>query len=405
MVEPFCNLPNMDKATLSELDRIFQDVQSKPDMKSALDSLFLSMRGFFVFDNVAIYISDRKTRGLDILYARAMGRGKTAEADAAWGESAANDVITNERMIIHGPKPGSKPNARMSQTFLLGIPLYIGSSLRGALLFVRFGGPEYSELHIHTASLQAIWAAALIERRELQEARAELDSVQRQMRLQDDFVSTISHELRTPLGFIKGYSTSLLRQDTIWDEATQREFLTIIDEEADRLTKLIEDMLESARLQSKTIQFKFSPLRLDALVRDVAARVKTHHPNLEIELSIEPVPPVLGDGARLSQVFENLFSNAIKYAPGSRIRVGAKRMGGKVRFSFADDGEGIPEEFIPFLFERFYRVPGERTVTGTGLGLYICKQIVMAHHGNIWVESVLDRGTTFFIEFPADPAL
>lgn len=405
MVEPFCNLPNMDKATLSELDRIFQDVQSKPDMKSALDSLFLSMRGFFVFDNVAIYISDRKTRGLDILYARAMGRGKTAEADAAWGESAANDVITNEHMIIHGPKPGSKPNARMSQTFLLGIPLYIGSSLRGALLFVRFGGPEYSELHIHTASLQAIWAAALIERRELQEARAELDSVQRQMRLQDDFVSTISHELRTPLGFIKGYSTSLLRQDTIWDEATQREFLTIIDEEADRLTKLIEDMLESARLQSKTIQFKFSPLRLDALVRDVAARVKTHHPNLEIELSIEPVPPVLGDGARLSQVFENLFSNAIKYAPGSRIRVGAKRVGGKVRFSFADDGEGIPEEFIPFLFERFYRVPGERTVTGTGLGLYICKQIVMAHHGNIWVESVLDRGTTFFIEFPADPAL
>ena len=84
----------------------------------------------------------------------------------------------------------------------------------------------------------------MIERRDLQEARTELDSVQRQMRLQDDFVSTISHELRTPLGFIKGYSTSLLREDTVWDEATQREFLNIIDEEADRLTRLIEDMLE-----------------------------------------------------------------------------------------------------------------------------------------------------------------
>lgn len=80
-------------------------------------------------------------------------------------------------------------------------------------------------------------------------------------------------------------------------------------------------------------------------------------------------------------------------------------MNGKVRVSFTDGGEGIPEEFIPFLFERFYRVPGERTVTGTGLGLYICKQIVMAHHGNIWVESVLDRGTTFYIELPANPAL
>ncbi len=395
----------MDKATLSELHRIFQEVQSKPDVKTALDVLFLSMRGFFVFDNVAIYLSDRKTRGLDIAYARAMGRGKTAEADAAWGESIANDVITNEHMVIHGPMDGSSKKNRMTQTYLLGLPLYVGAKLRGALLYVRFGGPEYSELHIHTASLQAIWSSALIERKELQEARAELDSVQRQMRLQDDFVSTISHELRTPLGFIKGYSTSLLRQDAHWDEPTQREFLTIIDEETDRLAKLIEDMLESARLQSKTVQFKFSPLRLDALLRDVTSRVCTHHPKLVVDLQIEPLPPVLGDGVRISQVFENLFSNAIKYAPGSRITVSTQVVNGRVRLSFADEGEGIPEEFIPFLFERFYRVPGERTVTGTGLGLYICKQIVMAHHGNIWVESVLDRGTTFFIELPADPTL
>jgi len=395
----------MDKDTLSELHRIFQDVQSKSDWKSALDTLFLSMRSSFVFDNVAIYLSDRQTRGLDVTYARAMGRGKTAEADAAWGEIVANDVISNEHMVIRGPAKGANRNDRMTQTHLLGIPLYVGEVLRGALLFVRFGGPEYSEIHIHVASLQAIWAAALIERKELQEARAELDSVQRQMRLQDDFVSTISHELRTPLGFIKGYSTSLLRQDTTWDDATQREFLSIIDEEADRLAKLIEDMLESARLQSKTVQFKFSPIRLDALVRDVAARVRTHHPNLEIDLKFDALPPVLGDGVRLSQVFENLFSNAIKYAPGSKLTVDGRHMGSRVRLSFTDEGEGIPEEFIPFLFERFYRVPGERTVTGTGLGLYICKQIVMAHHGNIWVESVLDRGTTFLIELPADPTL
>lgn len=395
----------MEKETLSELHRIFQDVQSKTDWKSALDVLFLSMRAAFVFDNVAIYLSERQTRGLDVVYARAMGRGKTAEADAAWGESMANDVITNEHMVIHGPGQGSKLDDRMSQTYLLGIPLYVGSKLRGALLYVRFGGPEYSDLHIHVASLQAIWAASLIERSELLKARAELDSVQRQMRLQDDFVSTISHELRTPLGFIKGYSTSLLRQDTKWDEATQREFLSIIDEETDRLARLIEDMLESARLQSKTVHFKFSPVRLDALVRDVAARVGTHHPNLAIDIDIEAVPPVLGDGVRLSQVFENLFSNAIKYAPGSKVTVRGKAADGRVRLSFADEGEGIPEEFIPFLFERFYRVPGERTVTGTGLGLYICKQIVMAHHGNIWVESMLDHGTTFFIELPADPTL
>ena len=395
----------MDKSTLSSLHKLFGEMQSNPDWKSALDTLFLSLRPSFVFDNVVVYLSERQSRGFDVVYARALGRGKTAEADAAWGESIANDVVSSGKIVIREPTQIQNSMDRISQTYVLGVPLKVGLKLRGALLFVRFGGPEYTEQHVHMASLQAFWAAALLERKELEEARAELDSVQRQMRLQDDFVSTISHELRTPLGFIKGYSTSLLRQDTTWDDATQREFLTIIDEEADRLTKLIEDMLESARLQSKTIQFKFSPIRLDALLRDVATRVNTHHPSLIIDTQFTPLPPVLGDGVRLSQVFENLFSNAIKYAPGSKITIRGEGSSKKVRISFADKGEGIPEEFIPFLFERFYRVPGERTVTGTGLGLYICKQIVMAHHGKIWVESELDKGTTFFIELPADPTL
>lgn len=395
----------MDLSTLSQLHRIFLELQEQRDWKMSLDTLFLSMRTSFVFDNVAIYLEDRQAKGLDVIYARAMGRGKTAEADAAWGELAAADVIASGRMVLREPgRKGPSPD-RMEQIYLLGMPLRIGPKIRGAILYVRFGGPAYTELHIYTASLQSFWTASLLERQELEEARAELDSVQRQMRLQDDFVSTISHELRTPLGFIKGYSTSLLRQDTTWDEDTQHEFLTIIDEEADRLTRLIEDMLESARLQSKTLQFKFSPLRIDALVRDVATRVNTHHPELKVEFNLDPLPPVLGDGVRLSQVFENLFSNAIKYAPGSRITITAHQVEKKVRVCFADQGEGIPEDFLPFLFERFYRVPGERTVTGTGLGLYICKQIVMAHHGKIWVESVLDKGTTFFIELPADPTL
>lgn len=395
----------MDKHTITKLEAIFRDLQTSPDWKSALDTLFLSMRASFVFDNVAVYLTDLQAKGLDVIHARAMGRGKTAEADAAWGESMANEVIASGRMVMRLPSKSADASDRMAQTYMLGLPLFVGSQIRGALLYVRFGGPEYSDQHIHAASLQSFWAASLIERKELQEARAELDSVQRQMRLQDDFVSTISHELRTPLGFIKGYSTSLLRQDTSWDEATQREFLNIIDEEADRLTRLIEDMLESARLQSRTLQFKFSPLRVDALVRDVATRVQTHHPQLKVDLRLDAMPLVLGDGVRLSQVFENLFSNAIKYAPSTPITISATAVDGRVRIAFADRGEGIPEDYLPFLFERFYRVPGERTVTGTGLGLYICKQIVMAHHGKIWVESVLDKGTTFFVELPADPTL
>ena len=395
----------MDLETLSFLHNVFQKVQRQQDWRAALDTLFVSLRDSFIFDNVAIYLEDSRTKGLDVVYARAVGRGKTAEADAVWGESVANEAIVTGKMVLKEPKRVSGKTGRLGLAYLLGFPLYIGSKFCGALVFVRFGGPAYTELHIQTASLQAFWSAALIERRDLQEARTELDSVQRQMRLQDDFVSTISHELRTPLGFIKGYSTSLLREDTIWDNATQREFLNIIDEEADRLTRLIEDMLESARLQSKTLQFKFSPVRIDALVRDVATRINVHHPELKITFDFQPLPPIRGDGTRLSQVFENLFSNAIKYAPNSEIIIKMNATVENLRITFSDKGDGISEDYLPFVFERFYRVPGERTVTGTGLGLYICRQIIMAHHGKIWVESVLGQGATFIIELPVEPML
>jgi signal transduction histidine kinase len=396
----------MDLQTLSTLHSIFKEVQKKQDWRIALDTLFVSLRDAFVFDNVAIFLEDPKTKGLEVVYARAVGRGKTAEADAVWGEGVASEAIATDRMILNQPaSPAQKTTGRLHQAYLLGFPVHIGAKVSGALVFVRFGGPHYSDLHIELASLHAFWATALIERRDLQQARAELDSVQRQMRLQDDFVSTISHELRTPLGFIKGYSTSLLREDTIWDEATRREFLGIIDEEADRLTRLIEDMLESARLQSKTLQFKFSPIRVDALMRDVATRIVARRSELKVKFDLQPLPPIRGDGTRLAQVFENLFSNALKYASSSEVCISAQVLKDKIRIVFADGGEGIASEYLPFIFERFYRVPGERTVTGTGLGLYICKQIIMAHHGNIWVESVLGKGTTFFIELPVSSML
>ncbi|MCA2002033.1 MAG: hypothetical protein LDL51_09230 [Chloroflexi bacterium] len=395
----------MDIQTLSLLHSIFRKVQKKQDWRQALDALFVSLRDAFVFDNVAIYLKDPKTKSLEVAYARAVGRGKTAEADATWGESVAAQAMDSGGMVVKTPEQGQEKTERLGQAYLLSIPLYIATQQNGALVFVRFGGPEYSNLHIEIASLQSFWAAALIERRELQEARAELDSVQRQMRLQDDFVSTISHELRTPLGFIKGYSTSLLREDTVWDEETRREFLNIIDEEADRLTRLIEDMLESARLQSKTLQFKFSPLRVDALVRDVAARIGARHADLKVTFDLQPLPPIRGDGTRLAQVFENLFSNAVKYAPKSEIVIAMRAAADKIRITFSDNGEGIAKEYLPFIFERFYRVPGERSVTGTGLGLYICKQIILAHHGNIWVDSAPGKGATFVIELPVEPML
>jgi signal transduction histidine kinase len=339
---------------------------------------------------------------LEVAYARAVGRSKDAEADAAWGDEFAGQVLKKGKLLLQDPKLDIPANDRLHQAYLLGLPLRLGRKLGGAVVFVRFGGPVYKEEHISMASLAAGILSTLFERATWTELHAELEDLKRQMQLQEDFVSTISHELRTPLGFIKGYSTSLLREDTSWDAETQKEFLTIIDEEADRLSLLIENVLESARLQSRTLPLRFQPLRLDAVLRDVIVRVRARHKDLDISMQFAPVPPIHADAVRLAQVFDNLFANAIKYAPNSPIIVLLTQADDRVMVSFIDHGPGIPTESLPLIFERFYRVRGEKAVTGTGLGLYICKQIIQAHRGKIWAESSPGQGTTFFIELPID---
>lgn len=390
----------MDSHTLSYLQELMQIATSPDNSRNNIEKFIVALRKEFVFDNVAVYLQDETTQNLEIMYARAIGRSKTAEADAAWGEDFAGKVVKRGQLLRRDPKPDVSPDDRLHQAYLLGLPIRQGNRVKGAMVFVRFGGPVYEEQHVAVASLAGEILSMLFERTAWAELQHELEDLKRQMQLQEDFVSTISHELRTPLGFIKGYSTSLLREDTSWDEDTQKEFLTIIDEEADRLSLLIENVLESARLQSKTLPLRFQPLRLDGVLRDVSMRIRARHKDLDVNAQLESVPPIYGDGVRLAQVFENLFTNALKYAPNSPIDLMINQVGDKIVIAFSDHGPGIPKESLPLIFERFYRVRGEKTVTGTGLGLYICKQIIQAHRGKIWAESAPGQGTTFFIELP-----
>jgi signal transduction histidine kinase len=368
-----------------------------------VENFFMTLRQQFVFDNVAIYMHDEKTNALEVVFARAVGRAKAAEADAAWGESFAGQIFAKQAILVQEPDAYSSKDDRLAQAFLLGTPLRADGLINGALVFVRFGGPAYEADHREIAMFAAGALSILLERRAWYKMRNELNELKLHVQLQDDFVSTISHELRTPLGFIKGYSTSLLREDTMWDSATQKEFLTIIDEEADRLSLLIENVLESARLQSKTLPLRFQPLRLDAVIRDVATRLKSRFKELEVNMALQTAVPIQGDGVRIAQVFDNLFTNAVKYAPGSPLEITLKQVNSSLLASFSDHGPGVPPESVGLLFERFYRVRAEKA-TGTGLGLYICKQIIEAHRGKIWAESTLGQGTTFFIELPINPA-
>jgi signal transduction histidine kinase len=370
------------------------------DWKEALDSVIQVVRSVFIFDNLALYLFEKEHTPLTIAYARAVGRGQSAEADAAWGEEIANEVMAKDILIVQESSMPANHDNRVDFPYLMGLPLRTSEGTIGAMVFVRFGGPAYEPGHLQRGQFIATQISSLLERKMLVEKIHALQDAKRVIALQQEFIDTVSHELRTPLGFIKGYSTTLLRQDTEWDEETRREFLTIIDEEADRLTELISNMLESARLQSNTLPMNFQPVRLDAVIRDAMFRSKARY-HIEVTANLPACPSILGDAVRITQVVENLFSNAAKYAPGGMIDISLREQKGNIIINFTDHGPGIPPEHLPYLFDRFYRVPGQTTASsGSGLGLFICKKIIEAHGGDISVKSRMGEGTTFLITLP-----
>jgi len=390
----------MDSETLEIFTRL-SNFSVRADWKKSLDAMFILLRRQFVFDNLAIYLVEGNNIAPEVVFARAAGRGRKKEAEASWGEEIANLVISTDKAAEF--IPGDQPSAdRVAMPHLLGLPLTLPDR-RGALVFVRFGGPEFTTEQMPLATLAAVQSARALEQNILQESLNQLEHARHRSQLQDDFIATISHELHTPLGFIKGYTTSLLRSDTTWDTATQQEFLTIIDEESDHLITLIDRMLDSARLQSGNMSMDFQPVRLDSLLRDVDQHIHGRHEDLEVILDLVAAPPIQADTVRLVEVFDNLFDNALKYAPGTKITISLQVKENWQIVTFADLGPGIPVEHIPFLFERFYRVPGQFSKSGTGLGLFICKQIVQAHHGRISVITTPGKGTAFRIELPVSP--
>ena len=390
----------MESETLEIFTRLSNTIL-RADRKKSLDALFALLRKIFVFDNLAIYLVEGSSSTPEVVFARAVGRGRNKESEASWGEEIANQVISTGEAAEIIPTDQSSAD-RTTRPYMLGLPLVIRDR-RGALVFVRFGGPEFIAEQMPLATLASVQTARILEQHILLESQTQLEHARHRAQLQDDFIATISHELRTPLGFIKGYTTSLLRSDTTWDTATQQEFLTIIDEESDHLVTLIDRMLDSARLQSGNMSMDFQPVRLDSLLRDVVQHVHGRHKDLVVILGLTPAPPIHADAVRLAQVFENLFDNAIKYAPGTKITISLQVKDDWQIVTFADLGPGIAPEHIPFLFERFYRVPGKFSKIGTGLGLFICKQIVQAHNGRISVITSPGKGTAFHIELPVHP--
>jgi signal transduction histidine kinase len=254
-----------------------------------------------------------------------------------------------------------------------------------------------------------VLARVLEEERELATARSqELAAANARLaeldRLKSDFVSMVSHELRTPLGLIKGYAGTLLRDDAPLDHETRKEFLQVIDEETDRLTELVTNLLDMSRIEAGTLRIERHPVEINHLLADCAERLRAREPTRALQLQMpQSLPAVLADERRVAQVVDNLLTNATRYSPEpTPIRLVARAVNGDVEVRVVDEGIGIPTDKLDQVFEKFFRVDTSdtRRFAGTGLGLAICRGIVQAHGGRIWVHSTPGQGSTFAFTIP-----
>jgi len=221
-------------------------------------------------------------------------------------------------------------------------------------------------------------------------------------RMKSSLVSTVSHELRTPLAAIKGYASTLLADDVEWDQESQREFLSIISDESDRLTGLVNNLLDLSRIEAGSLMLSRDECDLEKIIQRAADQAQLQSGN-KLEIRLESDLPVLhADRPRLETILRNLIENSVKYAGESTtIRVDVNKQGEQIVFRVSDDGPGIPTDESQRIFESFYQVNAslERISSGVGLGLAICQGLVRAHGGEIWVEKQ-KRGACIAFSIP-----
>lgn len=216
------------------------------------------------------------------------------------------------------------------------------------------------------------------------------------------FISIVSHELKTPVALIKGYASTLRRDDARWDKHVIQDSLTVIEEEADRLTKMIEDLLDASRLQAGGLPLKRTDVALPTLAGRLAERFQTQTKKhtLKVDFPAE-FPVILADETRIEQVLSNLISNAIKYAPKGNICIGGQARPEQVILCVSDEGPGIAPHDMPHIFDRFYRAEGAvRKTKGAGLGLYLARAVVEAHGGRMWVDPKPGSGARICFSLP-----
>jgi two-component system sensor histidine kinase KdpD len=288
----------------------------------------------------------------------------------------------------------------------LTVPMRSGENAVGALVVVA-GGPGssgFGEAERRVLATFANQAALAVEQGQQEAERNRALALQETDRLRTALLNSVSHDLRTPLASIKASASSLLDQEVSWSDAERDEFLTTINDEVDRLTHLVHNLLDMSRIEAGALDPRLVESSVAEVVGPVVRRARAaSRQRVDVDVPDE-LAPVLVDPVRLDQVLTNLLDNARSYAAGSPVQVVASQAAGTVELRVVDHGPGIPGPERERIFDQFYRLKGGgRRPEGTGMGLAICRGIVEAHGGRLRVETTPGGGATFVLTLPVSP--
>jgi len=274
---------------------------------------------------------------------------------------------------------------------------------RGLLGEIRLwrAAPAISSSEKRLLQTFASQGALALERAWLAQAESRAKVLEESDRLKSAILSSVSHELRTPLSTIKAAASSLRSKDVGWDSPARTQLVAAIDDEADHLNMLVGNLLDMSRIESGVLKPKREWNILSEILGSVLGRMQHLAEEHQIEIDVpENLPLVPVDFVQMEQVFTNLISNSLKYAPASTvIRIHARVEGESIHIQVSNQGPQVPPEHLERIFDKFYRITAADRVTGTGLGLSICKGIIEAHGGHIWAENMPD-GLAFNFTLP-----
>ncbi len=345
-------------------------------------------------------------RGFTPDMVREIARIRSGEGITGHVAQSGQRVVLNEA----GQDPRLVSQAARSEGVyaLAAVPIMTKDKVTGVLGVLSRAPRQLSSRAIELLTAVGHQIGLAIENVRLARQASEIEILREVDRLRGELLANISHELKTPLGLIKVFCGSLLEEDVEFDRATQREFLSNVQQETEKLEDLVNNLLDLSRIQDGRLRVDKCPTDLAQLAREIMQAMEFQSGQHPFVCDFAPDPlEAMVDPNGFAQVLRNLLSNAIKYSPaGGTIIVQGRAADGCSVIRVSDQGIGIPAEELDKIFERFYRVENEvtRAVRGAGLGLAVCRGIVEAHGGRIWAESAPGLGSTLCVTLPADPA-